>query len=185
MRVIGFDVSSSTIGWGVLDLEGEKISVVDSGYYKPPKKKDCSISTRLTAVFDWTQQMCVKYGVDAVSIENIVMFMKAKSKAETTITLAVFNRTVALASNIYLKSINSSSEPYLYAVITIRSSIRKKAQLEELPKENVPQVIFDNLGQAFELEYKKTGKLKDENFDRADGIAVAWCHIIKVLDGSV
>lgn len=51
MRIIGVDPGTRVLGWGVIDLDGRKLALVDCGALSPPKGAK-SVPERLAAIAD-------------------------------------------------------------------------------------------------------------------------------------
>jgi hypothetical protein len=92
--------------------------------------------------------------------------MQGKSTAKTIITLTTFNRMVCLAAYDYLQK-----SPELFSVMTIRHGLKLNKTLPK--KEEMPELVAQHLGITFPYQLNKKGKVKEENFDMADGMAVA------------
>lgn len=168
-RILGFDCSSTTIGWSTLDWDDvtNQITFNQAGYIKPTKKG--SIIERIVETRNAVQKIIVEAKPDYIAIEDIIKFMKGKSTAQTIIMLTTFNRMIGLISYDYL-----GKGPFLYNVMTIRHGLKEDKQLPK--KEDMPALVAKHLGITFPYEYGKKGKLKVENFDKADGMAVALYH---------
>ena len=162
-KVIGFDVSSTTIGWSVLEYTASSMKLLDSGYIKPIKKG--TIIERIVHTRDIVEKLIAKHKPDFIGIEDIVQFMKGKSTAQTIIMLTTFNRMIGLCAYDYLKK-----TPELISVMTIRHGLKTSKELPK--KEDMPDLVAKHLGITFPYETNKNGKVKVENYDRADGIAV-------------
>lgn len=181
-RVLGLDASSTTIGIAIIDYDDSQISLHDCFYYKPPKKGN--IFERLSKVRNYIQELIDTYNPDDVSLEDIVLHMKGHSTAKTITTLAVLNRTVGTA--VFDKH---GKAPYLYNVMRIRHAIKTSKKLPA--KEDIPELVAHHLGPSFvfltdkkgKVIKKKNGDYKEENYDIADGIACALCHIFKDREG--
>lgn len=174
-RVLGFDVSSTTIGYSVLDFDQFGFKLFDSGYLKPIKKG--SIIERIVDTRDRINKIITKYKPDHIGIEEIVQFMQGKSTAKTIIMLTTFNRMTCLCAYDYL-----GKSPELFSVMTIRHGLKTGKELPK--KEEIPELVAKHLGITFPYETDKKGKIKVENYDRADGIAVGLYYTM-VLTGKV
>lgn len=177
--VLGLDVSSSTIGWCVLEIEkNNNIKYVDSGYFKPVKNG--FIMDRIIDSRKKIQEIINKYQPDYIAIEDLIKFMP-KSTATTVVVLATFNRMICLVCYDYLKSY-----PALFNVMTIRHGLKFEKNLPK--KEDMPELVAKHLEINFPYELstrgKKKNKIKIENYDVADGIAVALYYAF-VLTGRV
>ncbi len=167
-KILGFDVSSSCIGWGLLEIDESNISYLDSGILKP--KKTGTILERLSDTRDKISTLINKLSPDYIGIEDIINFIRNKSSANTIITLAVFNRMIGLCSFDFLKK-----PPELFGVLSIRHGLKTNKLFPK--KEDMPELVSNHLKIKFPYEYMKVGKNKGKphvtNYDRADGIAVA------------
>lgn len=175
-RVLGFDVSSSCIGYCLLEWNNvtNDIKFVSVDYFKPTKKGN--ILERLRDTRDHMADIINKLRPDYIGIEDIIMFMPHRSSANTIITLAVFNRMMGLLSFDYM-----SKPPVLYGVMDIRRGLQKHG---EPKKEDMPELVAEHLGITFPWEYNKKGNIKLENGDMADGMAVALFHAY-ILSGKL
>lgn len=166
-RVLGLDASTNTIGICVLDFEADGyLNLVYSSYYKPPKKGHPieRLGTTKLAI----ENIIDIYKPDHIALEDIILFMKGKSTAKTTTSLASLNRTVGLAAYDKMKK-----PPTLLNVMTIRHAI-KDGEFPE--KEKIPELVAKKLNINFPWMFNKNNKKIDENFDVADGMAVALAY---------
>lgn len=172
-RVLGFDVSSTTIGYCVLDIDDkDNIKFVMCNYFKPSKKG--SILERIISTREKINGIMSKYQPTHIGIEDLIKFMP-KSTATTVVVLTTFNRMVCTAVYDYLKGY-----PELLNVMTIRHGLKTGSDLPK--KEDMPELVAKHLGITFPYEYDKKGKVKEESRDMADGVAVALYYAL-VLTG--
>lgn len=176
-KILGFDVSSSTIGWCAIDWDETKntLKFSDCGYYKPTKKG--TIIERIVKARDDILKIIDKVKPDYIGIEDIIQFMQGKSTAQTIIVLTTFNRMICLLAHDYLEK-----SPELFSVMTIRHGLKKGKDLPK--KEDMPELVAEHLGIKFPYVYGKKGALKVESYDTADGVAVALYYAF-VLSGKV
>ncbi len=176
-KVLGFDVSSTTIGWCLLEFDesNNKIEYVTAGYVKPLKKG--SIIERIVDTRNKIQDIIDQVKPDYIGIEDIIQFMKGHSTAKTIIMLTTFNRMIGLCAYDYLKK-----SPELFSVMSIRHGLKTDKDLPK--KEDMPELVAKHLEISFPYEYNKKGKVRVESFDMADGIAVALYYAF-VLTGRV
>jgi len=163
-RVLGFDASSTTIGYCVLEVNDSKIDFIKCDYLKPTKKG--SIIDRIVQTRNEVQAIIDEVKPDVIGIEDIIQFMKGKSTAKTIITLTTFNRMICLLAYDYLKK-----NPELFSVMTIRHGLKMGKELPK--KEEMPDLVAKHLGITFPYQQNKKGKIKVESYDMADGVAVA------------
>jgi Holliday junction resolvasome RuvABC endonuclease subunit len=163
-RVLGIDCSSTTIGYCVLDIDNNQIQFISANYLKPLKKG--TIIERIVDTRNKMQTIIDQVKPDYIGIEEIIQFMKGKSTAKTIIMLTTFNRMVSLLSYDYLQK-----SPELFNVMSIRHGLKLNKDFPK--KEDMPDLVAKHLGITFPYEHNKNGKIKVENYDKADGIAVA------------
>lgn len=164
--ILGIDCSSTTIGWCVLSWDDvtNDIKFVKADYLKPTKTG--SIIERIIDTRNKIQKIIEDNKPDVIAIEDIIKFMKGKSTAQTIIMLTTFNRMIGLVAYDYLKT-----SPNLFSVMTIRHGLKINKIFPK--KEDMPELVAKHLGITFPYEYGKKGAFKVENYDKADGIAVA------------
>ena len=176
-KVIGLDISSSTVGWAVMSYNKDSCSLEDYGHIKPMKSAKGSLSVRSADYLDKIMNLLSDKSPDSVAIEAYAnKFSRGRSTARTIIVLSVFNEVTSIGS---IKSVGI--EPSRYAVVSIRSVLSKIAGKKISSKEEAFDFIVEKFN-GFEIRKKKTGSIKDECFDEADAIAVALTHIYKELD---
>lgn len=176
-RILGIDCSSTTIGYSILDINesNNKINFVDVGFLKPIKTGH--IIERISNTRDEFNFIINKYKPDYIGIEEIVKFMAGKSSANTVIMLTTFNRMIGLLSYDYLKR-----SPELFNVLSIRHALKLNKIFPK--KEDMPELVAKHLSITFPYVYNKKGKLKPENNDMADAIAVALYYAF-LLTGKI
>jgi Holliday junction resolvasome RuvABC endonuclease subunit len=172
--ILGFDCSSTTVGWAALEIDiiTNTIKLLKVDYLKPLKTGN--IIERIVDTRDKIKAIIEKVKPDEIAIEEIVKFMKGKSSANTIIMLTTFNRMICLAAYDYLQL-----APTLYSVLSIRHGLKLNGVFPA--KEDIPDLVAKHLGIQFPWEYGKKGKVKVENYDKADGIAVALYHAFVLL----
>lgn len=174
-RILGLDVSSSTVGWAIIDTIDDNVQFVKCGYFKPNKKG--SILERLKQAQDKIQLILDEYKPDEIGIEEITKFMPKMSSANTIIALAVFNRSIGLTCLNYL-----GKSPEMFSVMAMRHGL--KATKKFPSKEQMPALVEKHLEITFPYEYKKTGSIKSETYDMADATIVAMYYAF-MLNGKL
>lgn len=172
--ILGLDISSSCVGFGVVEwnTETNQISFKDIGYYNPPKKASDTAEDFIEALYQTIkaiQTLINTYSPDYIGIENIVQFMKGKSGANTIITLAAFNRSIGLLCREYL-----GHSPKFFNVLSIRHGLKFNKALPD--KKEMPELVAKHLGITFPWTLNKRQNHIVENYDAADGMAVALFH---------
>lgn len=167
VSILGLDCSSATMGWGLIVLNKEP-TLVAYGHFKPLDTSHPEM-VRLQDVHDKITDLCNDLQPTYVAVEDIFLFMKGKSRAQTITTLTAFNRVASLAGH------NSSEGVYFYTVHDIRKIIKTLLGLENtIAKEDMPDVIIEHLEPQFEKMLNRNGDVAKETYDEADGIASAW-----------
>jgi len=179
--VLGMDISSTTIGWGLLNIDiSQNITLIDCGHIKPPKTGN--LIEDLAATRDEILNLLKRINPNHIGIENIVSFMGGKSTANTIIVLTTFNRMICLLAHDHL-----NKSPELFNVMTIRHGLKIGKILPK--KEEMPELVAKHLGITFPYEYEtgkrsKKTKISEESYDTADGISVALYYAF-VLTGKI
>ena len=191
MRILGLDISSTTCGIGLLEFNPctQETKFLSAEFYKPPKTG--SLFERLKKTESEMQSIFDRLQPDVITIEDILFFNK-RSTMRTLILLGIFNRQVGLTAAKWLQNKNSHhsiwpTEPILFPVATIRATLKKIFSLQEIKKEDIPNLLQQKFS-SFPLEKNKSTKkskiiqnetLKKETYDMADGVAVALTYIEK------
>ena len=69
MRILGIDPGLAIVGWGLLDYQGGRFSVVDFGAVRTPAHT--KTEDRLLSIYEQIGQIIEKYRPDRMSIEEI------------------------------------------------------------------------------------------------------------------
>ncbi len=181
-KVLGLDISSSTIGFALLSADNGEIKLLEHGHIKPPKKDKYSIVERLDIVSKDIELLCNRLQPEHIIIEDLIQYMPNRTSANTIITLAIFNRMVALQ---VFKT--TGKIPEFLLPISVRAILKNFLKLsKKIDKEEIPQILQEFFGKSFfqVVKYKKSGKNKGqpvvEVLDESDACAVAWAGIIKL-----
>jgi Holliday junction resolvasome RuvABC endonuclease subunit len=177
-RVLGFDVSSTTVGYSVLEIDDHNnIQFVLCNFVKPLKKG--TIVERMVHTRDVIRSVIDQVKPDYIAIEDIIQFMAGASTAKTIIMLTTFNRMISLLAYDYLQK-----PPALHSVMTIRHGLKIGKVLPK--KEEIPELVAKHLNIKFPYLRTKSkvtkkgkqidSKIKVESYDMADGVAVALYH---------
>jgi Holliday junction resolvasome RuvABC endonuclease subunit len=162
--VLGFDVSSKTIGWGLMT----KDNLLAYGHIRPLNSK-YGIIERLNDVYDTVFELTKKFSPQIIAIEEITLFMSGRSTAKTTTILSAFNRLVGVAAYRVVNNVK------FYPVSTIRKIIKNSIGLKyTISKDEMPEIIKKYLEKNFSDVVKRGGETAIQTYDEADGIAVAW-----------
>lgn len=164
-KILGLDVSSTTIGYCVLEITPDnEIKFISMDFLKPIKKG--TIVQRIVDTRNKIKDIIEEVKPDYIAIEDIIQFMQGKSTAKTIITLTTFNRMICLLAHDYL-----NKAPELFSVMTIRHGLKINNIFPK--KEDMPDLVSKHLGFTFPYKLNKKNNIKVENYDMADGVAVA------------
>lgn len=95
MRVLGLDPSISSTGWGIIDVNGNRLSYVADGFIATSTKE--KLSERLHKIYVELQKIIELYKPDEASIE--ITFLN--SNPETSLKLSMARGVVFLIPSIY------------------------------------------------------------------------------------
>lgn len=167
--IMGLDASSTTIGLSVIEEKDDGYLVFKHVEHYKPIKENTHILDTLKWVKEYIVSKLKEFSPDEVIIEEYIKFMKGQSSSDSTISLAVLNRTVCMAVYEY-----TDKKPYIVNVNTIRAAIKpKNYHLPRVPKEEILPVVCKILQIQWNWLTSKKGKILDENYDRSDSIACA------------
>jgi len=138
-KILGFDCSSTTIGYCVLNWDeiSNQISFESADYFKPPK--DGNLIERIAKTRDAIRKIIEDVEPDYIGVEEIISFMKGKSTAQTIIMLTTFNRMICLLAYDWL-----ARSPELFNVMSIRHGLKMNKVLPK--KEEMAGLICQHLG---------------------------------------
>ena len=177
-KILGLDISSSTIGWAIINVSNKDYEVNSYGYIKPPKKKvkkrELSLSERLSDTYDLISGLIAKHSPDDIVVERYAnRFSSGRSTIRTIMMLSLFNEMVSLC---VFREFGKNT--YQYAPITIRSSIGKYFDKSIKSKDDAFKFVCENISK-FNTKTNRMGNMRKESYDEADAICVALCHFIK------
>lgn len=160
--ILGLDISTSCTGITVID----KNSIILLNTYW--KFKQVSMFRKLEFVREEIKKLKKKYAIEKVYIEeSLQSFRSGFSSAKTLSTLSKFNGTVSWLIYEILEI-----EPVYVSAATARKRCGIKIEKNKRAKECVMDHMIIN-EKWFQLEYKKTGKIKDHCYDMADSFVIA------------
>ena len=95
MRILGLDPSISSTGWGVIDVNGNRLSYVADGFIPTSSKE--SLSKRLQTIYTELKKVIDLYKPDEASIE--ITFLN--TNPETSLKLSMARGVVFLMPALY------------------------------------------------------------------------------------
>ncbi len=165
--ILGMDVSTSVIGWCLLDENGE---YRDMGYIDLKKCDDLYEKLHLVDVF--INKVLVSMNDERLRIyveDPLKMFASGMSMAQTISLLQRWNGMVC--AQLYMRL---AIRPTMVNARSARATLGIKVPKGVNTKECVLRAVRDRgILPESKWEFKKTGKPKDYCFDQADAYVVA------------
>ena len=160
MRVLGIDPGTVVIGYGVVESDGDRVSLVDCGALTSPAR--LPVGERLSNLYNLLCEIVSRYQPDAVAVETPFVGRNVNSalaigKAQAVAILAAANRGIPT---------------YEYSPARIKQRV---ANYGTSSKEQVQKMVGLQLGLSEVPEPE----------DAADALATALCHISEVHLGNL
>ena len=150
MRILGLDPSLSSTGWGIIEVENNRLRYVDDGFIKTDPKQP--LPERLTLIHKTLAQVIELYKPEEAAIEQVFLNDNPKS----TIKLGMARGVVILAPALYGIPV-TEYEPTLVKKAVVGVGRAEKSQVETMVKILLPGC-------------------KPKNNDSSDALAMAICH---------
>jgi len=152
MRILGIDPGTVIMGYGVIETEEDKISMVDCGVLKNPERSP--IGERLSYFYGELLKIISRYKPDTVAVEQPFVAKNVRS------ALAI-GRAQAVAM---LAAANKGLQVYEYTPTAIKQRV---ADYGASSKEQIQEMV------RLQLELSEVPQPNDA----ADALAVAICHL--------
>ncbi len=150
MRILGLDPSLSSTGWGVIEVENNKVRYVADGFIATDTK--APIAERLAMINKTLSEVIETYHPDEAAIEQVFL----NSNPTSTIKLGMARGVVIMAPALY--GINVTEyEPNKVKKAVVGVGKAEKNQVETMVKVLLPGC-------------------KPKNNDASDALAIALCH---------
>jgi crossover junction endodeoxyribonuclease RuvC len=150
MRILGIDPGTRITGYGIIDVEGNRLRHVDNGIIKT--RSSDPLPLRLKTIYDGLSTILNEFAPQAVAVEQV--FLAKNPRAALTLGHA---RGTAV-----LSAVNLGLEVQEYSALQVKSAVvgyghAAKQQVQQMVKAllNLPEVAQE---------------------DAADALAVAICH---------
>lgn len=150
MRILGLDPSLSSTGWGVIEVENNRVRYVADGFVKTEPKME--LSERLAVIHKNLSDVIELYKPDEAAIEIVFL----NSNAVSTIKLGMARGVVMLAPALYNIPV-TEYEPNKIKKAVVGVGHADKNQVETMVKILLPGC-------------------KPKNNDSSDALAIAICH---------
>lgn len=179
MRVLGLDVSTTTIGYCV--MESDDRSIVELGHIS--LKNVEGLFNKVDFAVPKIAALIVAHNVSKAYVEEgVQMFTKGMSSAQTILTLAKFNALISYHVRNQLGDHNlawvkpNEARKSCGLVLTTKAKSGGKSQKEQtFDQLTAPKGLLSHV----KFELTKTGNQKPENYDRADAFVVAYHGVVK------
>ena len=188
MRVIGLDLSTSTIGYCVIETHAPfrpkvDYAIVEMNHFS--LKNVEGLFNKVDIGFDAILKVMIRLGVQQAYIEEPVQaFTPGMSSAATIILLAKFKALISYHVRNHLGDANlfyvkpTEARKTCSLVMTTKAKAGGKSQKEQVFEQlTAPNGLLSHV----KFELTKTGKQKPENYDRADAFVVAYHGAVKAL----
>jgi crossover junction endodeoxyribonuclease RuvC len=151
MKILGIDPGTQVMGWGVVETDGNDVSMVGYGAIKVPDKLQAG--EKLNLLYTELQKVILKYNPDNIAVEQPFV-------AKNVHSAFVVGRAQAVA---LLAAANKNIPSFEYTPAQVKQQV---ANYGASSKEQIQTVVKLLLG------------LKEipEPYDAADALAIAICH---------
>lgn len=156
MKILGIDPGMAIVGYGMIEINNDKIELLTSGSIQTDKKLDDS--KRLLEIYNDLSQIVSKYQPDCASVEQLFFFKNQKTIIP-----------VAEARGVILTVLEKYNIPtFSYTPMEVKQVLTGYGRAD---KKDVEQMVKLTLGN------QELPKLDDT----VDAIAIAICHSRSVL----
>jgi crossover junction endodeoxyribonuclease RuvC len=149
-RILGLDPGLRTTGWGVIEIQGQKLVHVAHGTVRATVKAD--FSDRLRELFKGLQEVIEAYKPTGAAVEETFV----NTNASSTLKLGMARGIVLLAPSLYNLQVGEYSANHVKKTV-VGAGHAEKEQIMAMIRYLLP----------------KCGEL---TADAADALAVAICH---------
>jgi len=150
MRILGIDPGTRITGYGIIDVEGNRLRHIDNGIVTT--RSGLPLAERLKMIYDGLQKVIATYNPVEMSIEQVFLAKNPRS----ALTLGHARGTAMLAG------VNANLPVSEYSALQVKSAVvgygrAGKQQVQQMVKAllNLPEIAQE---------------------DAADALAVAICH---------
>ena len=151
MKILGIDPGMAIVGYGMVNIENDKIELLTSGSIQTDKKLDDS--KRLLEIYNDLTQIVEKYKPDCASVEQLFFFKNQKTIIP-----------VAEARGVILTVLEKYEIPtFSYTPMEVKQVLTGYGRAD---KKEVEQMVCLSLG----------GQELPKLDDTIDAIAIAICH---------
>jgi crossover junction endodeoxyribonuclease RuvC len=151
MRILGIDPGTGILGFGVIDIQGRKVQLVDAGVIRTPVKEDDAV--RLETIYDELTDIIASTKPVVMSVEKLFF----ARNVTTAMTVSQARGVVLLCAR------QAGLEIFEYTPMQIKQSVTGYGKAD---KKQMQEMVRVSLG------LKEAPKPDD----CADALAAAICH---------
>lgn len=151
MIILGIDPGYGTIGYGVIEKIGSKITPIDYGVIQTPSNE--GIAARLAMIYDAMSALVKKFKPDEIAVEELFF--------NTNITTGI--KVAQARGVILLCAVHECGRLYEYTPLTVKQALTGNGRAEKKQIQYMVKMLLR----------LKTEPKPD---DAADALAVAICH---------
>lgn len=151
MIILGIDPGYAIVGWGVIEYNANRFSVLDYGTVTTEAKTP--FNDRLKMVYDGIDSIMKRYSPEALSIEKLFYNTNAKTVIDVAQARGVIN----------LAAVQNDIPIFEYTPLQVKQSVVGYGRAEKKQVQEMTRVI---------LKLEKIPKPDDT----ADALAMAICH---------
>ncbi|MBR5599244.1 MAG: crossover junction endodeoxyribonuclease RuvC [Alphaproteobacteria bacterium] len=150
MRILGLDPSISSTGWGIIDVNGSRLSYVADGFISTSNK--LPLSERLHIIYNELKKIIEQYNPNESSIE--ITFLN--SNPETSLKLSMARGVVFLMPSLY------NIPLYEYEPNKVKKALTGVGRADKNQVEAMVKILLPGC--------------KPKNNDSSDALAIAITH---------
>ena len=151
MRILGIDPGYAITGYSIIDYQGNKFKLIDSGAVTT--KAGVSLPLRLTKIYDDLSMIIDEYKPDAISVEELFF----NNNVKTAINVAQARGVVLVVG------CQKQIPTYEYTPLQIKQAVAGYGRADKIQVQKMVKAI---------LNVEKLPKLDDTT----DSMAAAICH---------
>ena len=151
MRILGIDPGFAITGYSIIDYQGHKFKLIDSGAVTT--KAGVSFPLRLTKIYDDLSMIIDEYKPDAISVEELFF----NNNVKTAINVAQARGVVLVVG------CQKQIPTYEYTPLQIKQAVAGYGRADKIQVQKMVKAI---------LNVEKLPKLDDTT----DSMAAAICH---------
>ncbi len=138
MRILGIDPGLQTTGFGVIDMEGQRLSYVASGTIRTNKMELGDLPGRLKVLFDGISEVASRYQPEVASVEIVFVNVNPQStlllgQARGAALTALVNANLAVSEYTALQMKKAVVGHGRAAKSQIQEMVKRLLQLPGLP----------------------------------------------------